>query len=97
MADKVYISGKRSGLTRDEVRMNFDKSARELANSGYVVINTVELQLTQPEIVGILKDCSYIYMQKNWKDSIVARFEQAIAEELGMVILYEDDVPDLGC
>jgi hypothetical protein len=96
MKQKIYISGKITGLEPKQAFKKFEKAEEFLKNYlGYNVINPIK-QCPQQENwsdymlkdIELLFDCDAIYMLSNWQDSKGARIEHAIAKELGLRILY---------
>lgn len=92
---KIYISGKITGLQKDEYLENFKQAQVYLESLGHQVINPCELNTEGCECwedfmicdIKELFKCKAIYMLDNWKDSKGARVERAIAKELGLCIL----------
>lgn len=96
---KCYISGKMSGLDKEEWLRNFDTAERTVRAMGYEPVNPAAHSLPNwmPWIVCILYDllwvmrgCRVIYMQANWIYSKGAGIERLWAEKQGWTILYED-------
>lgn len=96
----VYISGQITGLNLSYAILKFAETEQMLKKKGYVVVNPLSLHDLSVEgswkdymAVDIrhLFDCDAIYMQRDWIGSKGARIEFAIAKELGLKILYEDE------
>ena len=90
MKNKIYISGKISGLELNEAKENFYSSIREITKRHIfgIIINPFNIE----PIFGIknwycymisdlfvLKKCSHIAMQKNWIESKGAVIEYFFA------------------
>lgn len=97
--DRVYVSGKISGLPYQEVFDKFEHREKQLQMIGFEVINPMKIhncedrdkpweEYMAEDIPELLK-CSAIYMQKDWGQSKGARVEYAIAKELGFKIIFE--------
>lgn len=95
---KIYISGKISGLPRQNVVEKFKWHAMFLAANGYNPINPVELN-TFDEVnnydiiirISSLLRCEAIYMLKDWGQDKNSRLEYAIAKELGIRIFFQGE------
>jgi len=96
---KCYISGKITGLPKEDYEYNFnvaEKFVETILN--YRAVNPIKVV---PYVEGkswmyyMLRDiyylfgCRAIYMQSNWKESKGARIERFIAKLLFMTIIYE--------
>jgi hypothetical protein len=98
MKEKVYISGKISGLDITEVEQNFNNAAifikkrlREKPVNPLLFkfpINPTWREYMRKGIRELTK-CDSIYMLKNWQDSEGAKIEHYIAEKLNLNIYYE--------
>jgi len=103
----VYISGKYSGRTKEEVDANIresEKVAKELWSAGIVALSP-HLNTAHFEIEGVTYDdyikgdlellsrCDAILMLKDWMLSEGARKEKEFAKFLGMPIYYYPDTP----
>lgn len=95
---RVYISGKMTGLEKEEYRAKFNAAADRLVEQGYTVVNPAlldEFGLTYAEYMAVdttlLSFCDAIYMLDNWKDSGGAHLEWDYANTLGLVIIYEEE------
>ena len=97
---KVYISGKISGLSKEEYMKNFAE-AEELLSQHHSVINPAKTNGTLPSdttyeeymdiSMKLLSFCDAIFMLRNWKDSIGANAEHAYAKAHGYMIVYQED------
>ena len=93
---KIYISGKISGIEAEAPEL-FEKAAKELEQKGYEPINPMLLshnhdkswQSYMKEDIKALCDCDSIFMLTNWDSSIGARIEFALAEVLGLKIIFQ--------
>jgi hypothetical protein len=99
--EKVYISGKITGLDLEFVDKKFNDSEEFLRSLGYVnIINPMKFS---PIIEGkkwveyllddikVLFECDIIYLQNDWGISKGARVEYAVAQEIGLKFLFEND------
>ena len=98
---KVYISGKITGMPMDEVEKLFEKAEREMRKCFDDVLSPLWIPVNQNnpewrhymiEDIKVLVDCDAIYMISNWKESRGAILEHHIAKELGMNIIYGQEV-----
>jgi hypothetical protein len=97
---KIYISGKITGLPKDEVLAKFEDAEILLDTLGLKPVNPMKNGLSYDDCwekhlvrdVEILLRCDAIYLFDNWIDSKGARIEKNIADELGMDILFESNV-----
>ncbi len=87
----VYIAGKVTGLTFDEVQKNFNTVEADLLAKGYQVINPIKLvhfdadwQQAMRICVSQLPFADYIYLLNNYLDSKGAINEFRIATMLGI-------------
>lgn len=97
----IYISGKITGLTPEQVKYEFDGAEFEIEalHPNYGIINPSKLPdhsnhdkswvaYMRVDITWLMK-CDAVYMLKNWQDSKGAVLEHTIAQELGMTIIYQ--------
>ena len=96
--NRIYISGKITGLHLTEAKFNFFEAEKHLRLRGLTPINPFNIVNYEEdkhweeymiECIRVLFKCDAIFMLKNWKDSKGARIERHIAEEMGMQIMYE--------
>jgi len=96
MKNKVYISGKISGIENLAVIL-FEKAESDLKNRGFDPINPMKLNHEHDkswrsymrEDIKALCGCEVIYMLLNWTDSKGAIIEHTIAMYLGLTVEYE--------
>lgn len=98
---KIYISGKISGLPREEYLAKFDLAEKRLLSEGYEVINPARTNDTLPKSTSyqqymdmsmlMLSMCDGIYMLDGWRDSPGATREYEWAEEHKLKIRYQYD------
>lgn len=99
-ASLVYISGKMSGLPKQEYNALFEQAEQSLAQQGYNPINpcrmvddTITDNMPYSELLmqdfRFISLCSAIYLLSNWQDSPGARAEKAFAEATGKTIMYQ--------
>lgn len=97
---RIYISGKISGLEKEEYMEHFDNAERELKEAGYEPINPAKYNdmlpksLTWEEYMGIdltllLRLCDGIYMLNNWELSKGAKIERDLAITSGKTVMYQ--------
>lgn len=104
----VYVSGKYSAPTHDEVQANIDAAAviaKELWQKGHAVIcphlNTAHFEIpgvTYEDYIkgdlNMVRRCDAMVMVPGWKDSRGACEERAYAEQLGIPIYHYPTVPE---
>lgn len=92
---KVYIAGPMSGLPSCN-RQAFNQVAVVLTLGGHVPLNPAVLPdgLTQADYMAIgmtmLQRAEAIYLLEGWQASAGARAEFALAEKLGLYVIYEN-------
>lgn len=102
MKEKIYLSGKISGLPHEEAEAKFRLAEQEVGEWAEA-INPMALDvnihpsndepdwcdymLTDLDI--LMRQCTGIYMLRDWRDSKGAKIEHAIAEIMGLAIYYE--------
>lgn len=102
-AQKVYVCGKITGLSPQEVEQNFVRCATVVWKSGFRPVNPVEI-VNNPEanwaeamglVVPALLKCQGIYVQQNWKSSKGSIIEIMLAHAAGHFFLFENhrDIP----
>ncbi len=103
---RVYVSGPISGHDREERRRAFAVGARLIESFGMVAVNPLDEQPSNghhPESVEYwreamkldikrLVDCECILMLEGWERSRGARLEKEIANALGMIVVFEEDL-----
>lgn len=96
MKQKIYISGKITGLTPEEAFNLFNNAEIYLKEKGFEVINPMTiphdhdktwLNYMRNDLKALL-DCDALFMLYNWKDSKGAKVEHDLAESLGLEIIY---------
>lgn len=91
---KIYIAGPMTGYP-DYNRAAFNAKASELMAEGHIVLNPAVLpgSLCQSEYMDIclamVRSADAIYLLNRWEESIGARAEHALAEKLGLTVIYE--------
>ena len=100
MKNRIYISGKITGLDPKRAWMNFLKVEIDYTRLGIPVVNPMSKRYffnrmgKLPWIVYIFFDiilllgCRGIYLQQNWEESKGARIEYRIARFLKFTIIY---------
>lgn len=102
----VFVSGKYRGDIAKNIE-HAKQAAIRLWQQGYVVIcphmNTAFFDGLCPDEVWlagdieIMKRCDAVFFLDNWQDSEGARAEMAIAQDLGLEILYEQGRQQVLC
>jgi len=103
--DKVYISGKISGLDFDEACRRFEEAEKHLQKLGYRTSNPIKMSLcvflaarcgnwgyracVVLQLIWICMTCQCIYLLDGWHTSDGARAERAISRIFGLTALYE--------
>lgn len=99
---KIYISGKISGLSFHAALVKFCETENMLRDKGFTdIVNPMKLHLNTIKTwkeymitdINALFSCDAIFMQPDWIISRGARIEYAIAKELGLRIIFEEEVP----
>ncbi|EFC1820666.1 TPA: DUF4406 domain-containing protein [Escherichia coli] len=91
---KIYIAGPMTGYP-DYNRAAFNAKASELMAEGHIVLNPAMLPggLCQSEYMDIclamVRSADAIYLLNRWEESVGARAEHALAEKLGLTVIYE--------
>lgn len=98
---KVYISGKITGLPKDEYIARFAAAEERLKGGGFSVINPAKTNSTLPEdttyeqymqmSLMMLTFCDAIYMLDGWKESKGAVREYNRAKSIGLSVIYETE------
>lgn len=96
--DKIYISGRISGLPIEDVTAKFDAAEAKLRSEGYEVVNplkngipdnaTWEVHVAMD--VLLLMGCNTIYLLPDWSLSKGATLEKNLSELTGKKIIYEE-------
>lgn len=99
MKNKVYISGKITGLDYEVAKSNFKKAQEKLINEGFIVLNPMELEHNHDlswenymriDLIAML-DCTHIYMLNGWGNSRGAYIELTLAKDLNFNIIFENE------
>lgn len=92
----IYISGKITGLSRQEIRKNFDLAITQ------VTLKYGRVGIVDPSTMPVFSDnwsdfmiadlmalkcCDAIALQPNWKESKGCNVERAFAEGMGIEII----------
>lgn len=103
---KIYIAGKITGLSYSDAVAKFAAAAAILKRLGHEPVNPMEVngldgdgnEYTWAEYmkrdIPVLLGCDAIYLLPDWLDSKGARLEKHIADELGMLVIYESKPVD---
>lgn len=62
---KIFLSGRISGVNKSVVKANFEKQKSFFEDQGYIVLNPLDIKLTEEEIVKGLKDCETVHITLN--------------------------------
>ena len=97
---RVYLSGKITGLTKEEYTRNFQRAEQHYLTAGFEVVNPVKigeaLLALHPEAtyedfmlrdLEALRSCTAIALISGWEVSPGAQREKAEAERLGLEIM----------
>ena len=95
---KIYIAGKVTGCTWQELSFKFGKAEIELQKEGWDVIcplNICEKDMLWDRAMKLcleaLSDCDAIYLLADWQDSPGANVEYLKAKELKLEVLFQND------
>jgi len=96
MKQKIYISGKITGLTQEEAFNSFNNAELYLKRQGFEVVNPMTIphnhdktwESYMKEDLKALLECTDIYMLKGWHESKGANIEYNLARELGLSIIF---------
>ena len=96
MKEKIYISGKISGLEFEDAYKKFMDAQLKYESAGFEVVNPMKIthdhDLTWESYMKAdlkeMMDCDAILMQNNWKDSKGAIVEHNLAKDLGLAIMH---------
>ena len=97
---RVFISGKVTGLPRDQVKRNFERGKSLLLNNTYDFISPLDLVpegATNREAMAILlpvlasENCDGILLLNDSKFSEGSQIELKVAQYCGLNIYFEDD------
>lgn len=103
MKKKVFISGKISGERIWGCYMKFITARNKIAYIDMIAdfdniiiplgIEGIHFEISHEDAMRIcfevIKNCTHIYMLKDWKDSKGAMMEHEFAKESGIEIIYE--------
>jgi hypothetical protein len=96
---KIFISGRITGLPREEAARNFARGEREIAANDYTWVNPLDLvpeKTPNKEAMSILLPellkCDGILLLNDTKFSEGSQIEEAVARYCGLQIFYEDDL-----
>jgi hypothetical protein len=98
MKKKAYISGKITGM-EERAKELFEQAEKEVIALGYEPINPMKLnhqhgltwEAYMKEDIKALCDCEAVYLLRNYSDSRGALLELAIANELKMEVIYQQN------
>lgn len=93
--NKVYISGKITGLPEQEYKKNFTEAEKKLKFFNYIPINPTKIGIVpgfkwedyMKESIKLLCDCDFIYYLSNADESKGASLERQTATALGIPTL----------
>ena len=102
---RVYLSGKITGLTKEEYTRNFARAEQHYLTAGFEVVNPVtigeKLLQEKPDAsyedfmkldLEALATCTAIALISGWEDSPGAAREKAEAERLGLEIMQYREI-----
>lgn len=96
--EKIFISGKVSGLPYEEAKSKFEKAEDYFANNGFDVWNPTRhckeswswLRCMCVCLWNLAK-CDVVVFLKDWKDSRGARMECRFAKLLGKEMVFQNN------
>lgn len=100
-SNRMYNSGKISGLNYFDVQVKFEEADDEIRSLGAKPVNPLNKWLvpeSSPWILHMILDillmltCKQIYLHKDWEESRGAKIEKKIAEKLGYKIVTQESV-----
>jgi hypothetical protein len=96
---KVFISGRVTGLKRDEAKRNFERGKTMLLQNTFDFVNPLELvpegadnRTAMKILLPLLTQCDAILLLSDTKFSEGSQVEEAVAKYCGLQIFYEDDL-----
>lgn len=106
--EKVYISGKISGLPIGKAVEHFGQSEAYLRGLGYRTCNPLKMRLCvwlashfgkrgynlclMLQLTWMMLTCDIIYMQKGWDQSNGAKLELAAARAFGLYVMFQKPI-----
>lgn len=95
--EKIYISGKITGLPYEEAFKMFEDAEHKLQAQLFEVINPMKLEHNHDkswesymkEDLKTMLDCDSVYLLKNYKESLGAMIEYDLALILNLNIIFE--------
>lgn len=95
--NKIYISGKITGLTPDEAKAKFAAAEKQLIEQGFEVVNPCSIEHNHDNSweafmrndIKAMMDCTHIYMLDNWNESPGAKIELNLAIRLNYKVTYQ--------
>lgn len=98
--DRIYLSGRISGLEPSEYKAAFSKRQRELEECGFEVVNPLNNGLPEDATThehmradfALLLGCDAAYFMEGWLRSAGCKVEFDVATACGMPVYLE--VPD---
>lgn len=95
---RVFISGKISGLSRDEAVKRFSDAETLLQQMDFDTVNPINSGLDSEstwfnhmnESIRLLGGCDAIFMLSNWRESRGAKIEHNFAVGAGLAVMFED-------
>lgn len=97
---KVFISGRVTGLPREEAKRNFERGKKMLLQNNFEYVNPLYMvseSANNSEAMAILlpvliKDCDAILLMNDTKFSEGSQIEEKVARYCGKQIIYEEDL-----
>jgi nucleoside 2-deoxyribosyltransferase len=95
--NKVYISGRISGMLFTDAYQKFQLAEQKLSELGYEVVNPMTIEHDHDKTweaymkndIKAMCDCDTIFMLDNWRESRGATIELNLAIQLGLSVLHE--------
>ena len=98
---RIYLSGKITGLEKEDYTRQFARAESFYKTGGFDVINPVaigeEVLKINPKAewqdfmirdLEALRTCTHIVLLEGWEESKGAKMEKAEAEKMGLEIMY---------
>lgn len=97
---RIYLSGKITGLTKEQYTRNFKRAEQHYSSAGFEVVNPVTIgeQILKDDPKATYEDfmkqdlealrtCTHIALIEGWEESPGALREKKEAEKLGLEIM----------
>jgi hypothetical protein len=98
-SQKIFISGRVTGLTRQEAERNFNRGVKMLMQNTYDYVNPLDLipegadnREAMKILLPVLTECDGILLLNDHKQSEGSHIEKNLARYCGLQLFYEDDL-----